>query len=198
MPTVLFFHPMTDIQLIEHLIARDERVTKQFFFEDCRPLFMSIVHNVFQEKVDYDDMISELYLYLMEDDARRLRQFQGRSSIYQWIKTVAIRFFLEKRDQMIEKESQEHLLEQVANDELIEMEPRWSAKMDMEALFALMPNQRYVYVIRRLVLNEAEPQAVADELGVTIDNLYNIKKRAIAALTAIALHERKRYERSIR
>ena len=133
---------MTDLQLIEHLIARDERVTKQFFFEDCRPLFMSIVHNVFQEKVDYDDMISELYLYLMEDDARRLRQFQGRSSIYQWIKTVAIRFFLEKRDQMIEKESEEHLLEQAANDELIEMEPRWSAKMDMEALFALMPNQR--------------------------------------------------------
>ena len=181
---------MTDIQLIEHLIARDERVTKQFFFEDCRPLFMSIVHTIFYEKADFDELISELYLHLMEDDARRLRQFQGRSSIYQWIKTVAIRFFLEKRDQMIEKESEEHLLEQAADDELIEMEPRWSAKMDMEALFALMPNQRYVYVIRRLVLNEAAPQTVADELGVTIDNLYNIKKRAIAALTAIALHER--------
>jgi hypothetical protein len=147
---------MTDIQLIEHLIARDERVTKQFFFEDCRPLFMSIVHTIFHEKADFDELISELYLHLMEDDARRLRQFQGRSSIYQWIKTVAIRFFLEKRDQMIEKESEEHLLEQAADDELIEMEPRWSAKMDMEALFALMPNQRYVYVIRRLVLNEAE------------------------------------------
>lgn len=189
---------MTDIQLIEHLIARDERVTKQFFFEDCCPLFMSIVRNIFHEKVSYDDMISEFYLYLMEDDARRLRQFEGRSSIYQWIKTVAIRFFLEKRDEMIEKDSEEHLLEQVADSEVVEMEPRWSAKMDMESLFALMPNQRYVYVIRRLVLNEAAPQAVADELGVTIDNLYNIKKRAIAALTAIALHERKRYERSIR
>ena len=112
---------MTDIQLIEHLIARDERVTKQFFFEDCRPLFMSIVHNIFHEKADFDELISELYLHLMEDDARRLRQFQGRSSIYQWIKTVAIRFFLEKRDQMIEKESEEHLLEQAADDELIEM-----------------------------------------------------------------------------
>ena len=98
---------MTDIQLIEHLIARDERVTKQFFFEDCRPLFMSIVHTIFHEKADFDELISELYLHLMEDDARRLRQFQGRSSIYQWIKTVAIRFFLEKRDQMIEKESEE-------------------------------------------------------------------------------------------
>ena len=189
---------MTDIQIIERLIARDEQVTQQFFFEDCRLLLMSIVHNVFHDQVDYDDMISELYLYLMEDDARRLRQFEGRSSIYQWIKTVAIRYFLEKRDEMIEKDSEEHLLEQVADAEVVEVEPRWSAKMDMESLFALMPNQRYVHVIRRLVLDDAEPQTVADEMGITIDNLYNLKKRAIAALTAIALHERKRYERPSR
>ena len=183
--------------LIDRLIVRDEQATQQFFFQDCRSLFMSIIHTIFEEKADYNELISEFYLHLMEDDARRLRQFQGRSSIYQWIKTVAIRFFLEKRDEMIEKDSKEHLLEQVAISETIEAEPRWSAKMDVENLFALMPNKRYVYVIRRLVLEEASPQTVADELGITIDNLYNIKKRAIAALTAIALNETKAYERSI-
>ncbi len=184
--------------LINQLIARNEQTTQQFFFQDCRPLFMSIMLNIFHEKADYDEMISEFYLYLMEDDARRLRQFEGRSSIYQWIKTVAIRFFLEKRDEMVEKDSEEHLLEQVANSELVEAEPRWSAKMDVEHLFALMPNKRYVYVIRRLVLEEASPQNVADELGITTDNLYNIKKRAMAAITAVALNETKAYERSIR
>ena len=189
---------MSTQPLIDQLIARDEQATQQFFFEDCRPLFMSIMHNVFQEKVDYDEMISELYLHLMEHDARRLRQFEGRSSIYQWIKTVAIRFFLEKRDEMIEKDSEEHLLEQAATSEVIESEPNWSAKMDVEHLFALMPNKRYVYVIRRLVLDEASPQTVADELGISTDNLYNIKKRAMAALTAVALNEIKAYERSIR
>lgn len=183
--------------LIDLLIARDEQATQQFFFQDCRPLFMSIAHTIFEEKVNYDELISELYLHLMEDDARRLRQFQGRSSIYQWIKTVAIRFFLEKRDEMIENDSEEHLLEQAATINTIETEPRWSAKMDVENLFALMPNKRYVYVIRRLVLEEASPQTVADELGVTNDNLYNIKKRAIAALTAAALNETKAYEKSI-
>jgi hypothetical protein len=70
--------------------------------------------------------------------------------------------------------------------------------MDVEHLFARMPNQRYVHVIRRLVLEEASPKTVADELGITIDNLYNIKKRAMAALTAVALNETKAYEKSIR
>lgn len=189
---------MSDLQIIERLIARDERVTYKFFFKDCRPLFMSILHNVFHDKVDYDELINELYLYLMENDAHRLRQFEGRSSIFQWIKVVAIRYFIEKRDEMIEKDSEEHLLEQVSNTEIIETESQWTAKMDVQRLLAQIPNQRYAYVIRRLVLEEIPPQKVAMELNVTVDNLYNIKKRAMEALTTIALKEVKAYEKSSR
>ena len=189
---------MTSLQIKEYLIAHDEQVTRQFFFEDCRPLFTSIISNIFHERIDFDEFVSELYLHLMENDAYRLRQFEGRSSIYQWLKVTAIRFFLEKRDKMIEKDSEEHLIEQATPNELIDTEPNWSAKMDVEHLLALMPNKRYVYVIRRLLLEDCPPEEVARELNVTIDNLYNIKKRAVAALTAIALYERKAYEKSIR
>lgn len=189
---------MTDIQLIERLIARDEKATQQFFYKDCRPLFMSIIYNVFQDKIEYDELINELYLYLMEDDAYRLKQFAGRSSIYQWIKVVAIRFFIEKRDEVIEKESENPLLEQLAATETVEIEPRWSAKMDVERLLVQMQNKRYVYVIRRLILDDADPIKVAQEMGVSVDNLYNIKKRAMAMITAVALNEVKAYEKSIR
>lgn len=189
---------MTDLQLIERLIARDERVTMQFFYKDCRPLFMSVIHNVFHDKVDYDELISELYIHLMENDAHRLKQFEGRSSIYQWLKITAIRYFLEKRDKMIEKDSEQHLLEQAARSETIEVSPQWEAKMDVHYLLSQMPNRRYAYVIERLVLDECSPQRLAEELGVTVDNLYNIKKRAMANLTAIAINETNAYERSIR
>ena len=54
---------------------------------------------------------------------------------------------------------------------------------------------RYVYVIKRLVLEEAEPKIVAEELCTNVDNLYNIKKRAIAVLTEIALKETGKYEK---
>ena len=60
-----------------------------------------------------------------------------------------------------------------------------------------MPNKRYVYVIRRLVLEEAEPKSVAKELRVTVENLYNIKKRAIASMTQVALNEIEKYEKEI-
>lgn len=67
--------------------------------------------------------------------------------------------------------------------------------MDVEYLFSLMSNRRYVYVIRRLVLQEANPKVVAQELRIKVDNLYNIKKRAIASLTEIALKEVEKYEK---
>jgi hypothetical protein len=53
-----------------------------------------------------------------------------------------------------------------------------------------MTNERYVSVIRRLILEEATPEGVAMEMGVNVDNLYNIKKRAIKALTLIAIELR--------
>lgn len=186
---------MTDQQIIQALIARDERVTQQFFFKDCRSLFMSIMRHVFSYEVDYDEFVNEFYLYLMENDAYRLKQFQGRSSIYQWMKVVAIRYFIAKRDGMIDMKPKSALSDSVIQDESMDEEGAMEAKIDVERLFALMPNKRYVYVIRRLVLQEAEPKTVARELGTNVDNLYNIKKRAMAALTEVALKEIEKYER---
>ena len=37
------------------------------------------------------------------------------------------------------------------------------------------------------MIEDMEPEKYAAEIGVTVDNLYNIKKRAIAALTRIAI-----------
>ena len=188
---------MTDQQIIEALIARDEQVTKQFFFENCRPLFSSIMRYIFSYEVDYDEFVNEFYLHLMENDAYRLRQFQGRSTIYQWMKVIAIRYFIAKRDGMIDNESKDALLDSVVQSETVDEEKKITAKMDIEHLFSLMPNRRYVYVIRRLVLQEAEPKVVAQELRTNVDNLYNIKKRAIAALTEIALKEAEKYEKEL-
>ena len=188
---------MNDHQIIEALIARDEQVTRQFFFGNCHPLFLSIIRCVFSYEVDYDEVVNEFYLHLMENDAYRLRQFQGRSTIYQWMKVVAIRYFIAKRDSMIGNESKETLLDSVVQNETVDEEKKMTAMMDLEHLFSLMPNRRYVYVIRRLVLQEAEPIVVAQELKTNVDNLYNIKKRAIAALTEIALKEAEKYEKEI-
>ena len=189
---------MTDQQIIDALIARDERVTQQFFFRNCRPLFLSIIRFVFSYEVDYNEFVNEFYLYLMENDAYRLKQFEGRSSIYQWLKTVAIRFFIAKRNSMIDMTSKEALLDSAGNKKAVDDERIMTSRMDIDNLMRRMTNKRYVYVIKRLILDEAEPKQVAYELGTNVDNLYNIKKRAIESLTEIALNEIERYEKTNR
>lgn len=181
---------MTDGQILQSLISHDEVVTRQFFFKDCRPLFKSIINKVFSYHVDYDEFVNEFYLYLMDDDAQRLRQFQGRSSIFQWLKIVAVRYFIAKRDNMIDMAGKKPL-------SLIEpqMTDQSSAPLDMETLLDLMPNKRYAHIIRCLILEDRDHASVAEELSVTVDNLYNIKKRAVAALTRIALNEAVCYEK---
>lgn len=186
---------MTDKEIVGKLIERDNAVTDEFFFTRCRPLFISIIRQVFSFPVDYDEFVNEFYIHLMENDAYRLRQFQGRSSVYQWMKVVAIRYFLAKRDTMIDDASKESLLDSAARTETVDTENRTSAVMDIRRLLAKMPNRRYAYVIKRLILDDAEPKAVAEELRTNTDNLYNIKKRAVAVLTDIALKEVERYEK---
>lgn len=185
---------MTDQQIIEALIARDESVTKQFFYGNCRPLFRSIIRNVFSCEVDYDEFVNEFYLYLMENDSYRLRQFEGRSTVYQWLKVVAIRYFIAKREKMIDKPSEDALIDKASKTLSVNAEKQISAKVDIARLLRLMPNRRYEYVIRRLVLQDVDPKVVAKELCTNVDNLYNIKKRAIASLTELALNEVEKYE----
>lgn len=182
---------MTDEQVIQGLIARDSHTTQHFFFEKCRPLFGSIIQMVFAYQVDYDEFVNELYLHLMEDDAARLRQFEYRCSFYQWLKVLAIRFFLRKRRFIVEDNSHdEDLLPQADADS----DSARQAHSDLERLFLLMPNKRYVSVLRQLVVNDQDPERVALDMHITTANLYNIKRRAIAELTHIALKDRNSYD----
>ena len=182
---------MTDQEIIQGLIARDNRVTGEFFFDKCRPLFRSIMQKVFDYEVDYDEFVNELYVYLMENDAIKLRNFEYRSSVYQWLKILAIRFFVNKRGRMIEDISQEPPYD--GYHQTTDAEKDMTAEGDMERLFENMPNKRYVYVIRRLVFEEWEPEQLAKDMNITTANLYNIKRRAMAQLTRVALNDIKEY-----
>ena len=157
---------------------------------------INVIKLIFDYQVDYDECISELYYHLMKNDAAVLRNFEGRSTIGTWIKIVAIRFFCsrKKREQMIEDESKEPLYEQNHEEEIDDSESKIAAKIDLERLFDLMSNKRYVMVIRELVLKEVEPEFLALSMGITVANLYNIKKRALAALAHLAMNDKKKYE----
>ena len=182
---------MTDQEIIKGLIERDECVTKDFFFVKCKPLFYSIINIVFDYEVEYDELVNELYLYLMEDDATKLRNFEYRSSVYQWLKVITIRFFIKKRARMIDNTSGEPPYDK--QDQIAASESDVAVVYDMERLFEAMPTKRYVYVIRRLILEDCEPEELAWEMNITTANLYNIKRRSMAQLTRIAINDINKY-----
>ena len=186
---------MTDQEIVTALIAHDPRVTAQFFFKDCRPLFVSIIRRVFGPQiVDYDEIISEIYVLLMENEAHRLKQFNFESSLYQWLKVIAIRHCMKLKSQakVIENESQEPLHNRVKSSLSTECS---LANMDLDSLLGKMKNQRYAMVIRLLMIDGLTPEDVASQLSITVANLYNIKRRAIVSLTEVALKDKKHYER---
>lgn len=182
---------MTDQEIVKGLIERDGYVTKDFFFDKCKPLFCSIMNIVFDYEVEYDELVNELYLYLMEDDAIKLRNFEYRSSVYQWLKILATRFFIKKRARMIDNTSGESPYDK--QEQVAAPESGVAVGYDMERLFEAMPTKRYVYVIRRLILEDCEPEELAREMNITTANLYNIKRRSMAQLTRIALNDINKY-----
>ena len=186
---------MSDFEIVAALIARDNAVTQDFFFTQCRPLFTSIIHRVFDYDVDYDECINELYLYLLHDDGKRLRQFQGRSSLFLWLKVTATRFFIKKRRHMIENTSREPLYDW-DDEEATAGNTSYTIStdlMDVENLLNAMPNKRYACVLRQLLLNEISPDKLAREMNITVDNLYNIKRRALQQLMQVALSDIRHY-----
>lgn len=171
-----------DIELVAAILKRDEDVTRSFFFDKCRGMLTCVMQKVFAYPVEYDELVNALYLYLMEKDAYRLRQYKGRSTIYLWLQTIATRFFIQYRDQVIDNTTDSPLLEDISNEPIDDIDDEMEM-CTIRSAFEQMPNRRYAFVLQRLVIDEANPKTVAEEMGITIDNLYNIKKRALTQLT---------------
>ena len=182
----------TDQQIIEGILANDERIIQHFFFRECKPLFAYIVRSVFDGRQEINELINELYLYLQHDDWYKVRQFDYRSKLITWISVVAIRFFQKKRALMIDSDPIETLYDQ--NTFWQETGISQDRRMDVRKAINQMPNERYRYVIVELELKEREPEELAKEMNITIDNLYNIRRRARLQLRTIMVRKEDYYD----
>lgn len=52
--------------IIDGLKKRDRKITRDFFFCKCRPMFNGIIKEYFSNDADYDELINCLYDYLMD------------------------------------------------------------------------------------------------------------------------------------
>lgn len=79
-------------------ICNDDNYAYYFLHEKCRPLFSNILWTIFGNNGDYDELVNELYIQLKKPNSQgemwhSLRTFDYRTSLFDWIKTVAVRHF---------------------------------------------------------------------------------------------------------
>lgn len=85
-------------KIIVERICNDDNFAYYFFHEKCRPLFSNIIWTIYNNNADYDELVNDLYVYLKEPNKdgeywHRLNTFDYRTSLFDWIKTVAVRKF---------------------------------------------------------------------------------------------------------
>lgn len=86
-------------------ICSDEDYAVHFFKEKCRPLLSKILWTMFHDDTTYDDLVHDLYLHLRKPNAEgeywhSLRTFDYRTSLFDWIKTVAVHLFYTPSDEV--------------------------------------------------------------------------------------------------
>lgn len=193
------------IQLYQEIIdGSTEAAAKFFSSEPIMKLCRYWNGYIFSGRAEVDEIRNAIFLHLMEDDCRRFKLVNDTAALLGWINRTAVRYLIRhKGDFVADWKVDTSDEDQPDDDEMTEKqiqrktpdvsEATTEAHFDTERLLGAMNNARYVIVIRELCLSERDPAEVAEEMGITVANLYNIKKRALAALTKVALKDIKHY-----
>ncbi len=175
-----------DQEIVAQLLCNNTKMVEHLLYDKCSVMLDYVIRNVFNGKADKDELVSELYIYLKENDWYKLRQFQFKCKLTTWLSVVATRFFIKKRDALIENESQDALLDKSERGRGgYNPNTYVDRRIDVRNAILMMRNERYRMVITELDLKDTEPEKLAERMGVTVDNLYNIHKRAYAQLGMI-------------
>lgn len=152
--------------------------------------------------VVYEDAASAFYLHLLSQDGRRLKEYDvSRGRLYGYLRTCAVFFFMDEQEREARREGtwKEPSMEEPpeAAEAIIEMKPSLAFTVPtekeaspyleiVEKALESLPSPRGRAVLRRVWLNGEEAKAVAEDLGITLTNLYNIRSRCWREYVRIA------------
>lgn len=169
----------SDNDYITGLKKGDSAITRSFFYTLCNFTLNDIRWSLMQGRLDYDELVNELYLYLSVNNWHKLDTFEGKNncSIKSWVVTLAWRFFMQNRTKLLYGECVDYgkVGSSMATNDHLNLD----IAMDVESTFSRMTNQRYVQVLKWMLIDGYEAEDVAKFLNTLPANVYNIKHRAI-------------------
>ncbi len=179
---------LTDFELIQLMVKNNKTVIEFVFYEKCATLLKYIANEVFKNQITRDELISEFYLYLRQNDWQRIKDFQGRSKLTTWLSVVAVRFFLKKKETLIDSVVSSPLYKEIP-EKKSDINPYEDIvrKMDLMNAIHRLQSPRDRYIILALEIEGRDVDVVAQELNVSKANLYNIKKRSLEKLSKLLI-----------
>lgn len=180
-----------DNELISRILNGDEEFRARFFLKRCRPMIHGIIHKVFRDNAEYNELVNKLYIHVMENDCARLRTYNVDGSLFGWLKQVAWNFFVKKakKDQGI-NQLRTLLLDEtgkVIDPEPVDYgNPHPGDAMDVDTVLDMVKIERDRMVLEKYYLEDMPEDKIAKLLGVNTDTLYTIKNRATNRLKKAA------------
>ena len=71
-----YFDSLSDRELVELLLANDQEAIEYVFFIRCNGMFAHIAYSVFQSQAKKEELVTDFYFYLSENEWNRLRKFE--------------------------------------------------------------------------------------------------------------------------
>src|SRR3954454_428671 len=84
---------LEDRQLVERIRVGDHSAVEALLLDHCS---RSILHLSRNFRIEYEDLLGDLYFHLSDDGWRRLGQWEGRCSLRRWVEQIAVRLCLDK------------------------------------------------------------------------------------------------------
>lgn len=191
---------LSDSDLISRCVDLGEAASWELFVRRYSKLIWSCIHQVFRTSSfrysvdDAEDAYSSIFLSLLQDDCRKLRQFQGRNSckLSTWLSVVAVRATIDHL-----RRQNRHGHRMVSEDEpgfrsatdprpdiqevLLERERRGELALALQALPE--PDRQLLHLIQ---VNDLAPADAARTLGISIAAFYTRKHRLMERLKKLA------------
>ena len=178
------FSTWSDRDLVPAVTSNNQAAIVYLFYTKYSATFQYHIYKLFNSKVEVSDLVDEFFMFLLEDDWRRLRSFDpDKASLSTWISTVSFRFFRDYKRSKIDMNGLITISDQwetIRGDWMESVEA--GLRMDINQAIDGIKSDRDREIARRLFIDDKEYEAVAEEFGLTVDYVYTIKNRIVKQL----------------
>lgn len=174
-----YFESLTDRTLVGLLLENNQEAIEYLLFHRCEGMFAHIVHSVFNNLEKKEELITEFYLHISDNDWEKLRKFEFRSGLNTYLTVLAVRFFKKikiSQTKIVPIDPQLIVETQKSNPDDFNIEHEMSRMEMYKAIDNLSkPRERYALLAE---LNGMSADEIALDMGCTVSAVYNLTKKA--------------------